>query len=545
MIQRTRLVVLFLLAILAHGPVLSQTASTGVVAGTVTDAGGRALSKVTVTLRGAGNKITWTTVTDDAGRFRLLNLPPGGFTLTTMRSGYVTTELGAVETDQPGVPVTLAAGQRIEDLAIRLRKGGIISGTIHDENGDPISAQVIAMPYRTLGDDRPAPQAGTASDARGRYRIANLAPGDYLVAVVASYDPTLDLKGSAGGGRMLQLGHVSSFYPGVTTSSTATPVSVSEDRESGGIDMTYSLVPITSLTVWVSAVDRPLRTATIEIRNADERFSVTRISKTSGPSLLLDHLGAGRYRLEASGSGEDGVALWAAADVVTDGINPVEIPLVLGPGASIKGHARWTGADLRPSSMNVQVIPVGSQGGSPAKTSVAPPAGSVGPVEFSLAGVRPGRYVLTAVEPANALPGWTLSAATMGGQDVLDLPFDLSADSKLTGVELTLSDRVSELSGSLTDGDGRARTDVTLIALAVDPRYWWKGSRRVQTTRPDTAGRYTIRGLPAGEYILAAVLALGASGPYDPTLLAELAKTGVRESLAEGERKTRDLKFVK
>jgi hypothetical protein len=86
---------------------------------------------------------------------------------------------------------------------------------------------------------------------------------------------------------------------------------------------------------------------------------------------------------------------------------------------------------------------------------------------------------------------------------------------------------------------------VTLIAFAADPRYWWKGSRRVQTTRPDTAGRYTIRGLPAGDYILAAVLALGASGPYDPALLAELAKSGVRESLADGERKTRDLKFVK
>jgi hypothetical protein len=51
--------------------------------------------------------------------------------------------------------------------------------------------------------------------------------------------------------------------------------------------------------------------------------------------------------------------------------------------------------------------------------------------------------------------------------------------------------------------------------------------------------------LPAGDYILAAVLALGASGPYDPALLSELAKTGVRESLAEGERKTRDLRFVR
>jgi hypothetical protein len=541
MLQRTRLVVL-LVAVLFHGPVLSQTASTGVVAGLVTDAGGRALSKVTVTLKDAANRITWTTVTDDTGRFKLVDLPPGRFTLTTMRSGYVTTQLGALEADQPGVPVTLASGQRISDLEIRLRKGGVISGTIRDENGDPISAPVIVMPYRTLGDDRASPQAGTASDARGRYRIANLAPGEYLVAVIASYDATLDLKGSDGAGRTLTLGRVNTFYPGVTETAAATPVSVSEDRESAGIDMTYPLVPITAVTVWVSAADRPLRTASIEIRNADERFPVIRITKGSGPSFLLDHLGAGRYRLAVSGSGDDGVSLWAAADVAIDGVNPAEIPLVLGPGASVKGRARWMGTVLRPSSMNVQLIPVGSQGGSLTKTSVAPAAG---PVEFQLAGVRPGRYVFAAVEPANAPPGWTLSAATVAGQDVLDLPFDLSADSQLTNVELTVSDRLSELSGSLTDGEGHARTDVTLIAFAADPRYWWKGSRRVQPTRPDTAGRYTIRGLPAGDYILAAVLALGASGPYDPALLSELAKTGVRESLAEGERKTRDLRFVR
>jgi hypothetical protein len=540
--QRARLATVLLLAVLVHGPVLSQTASTGVLAGTVTDASGRALSKVTVTLKDARNKITWTTVTDDTGRFALVNLPPGGFTLTTMRSGYVTTELGALEPDQPGVPVTLAAGQRIGDLAIRMHKGGIISGTLRDENGDPISAQVVAIAYRTLGDDRAAPLAGSASDSRGRYRIANLPPGDYLVAVGDSFDPTLDLKGTDGAGRSIALGRVTTFYPGVTASAAATAVSVSEDRESGGIDMTYPLMPITGLTVWVSSADRPLRTATIEIRNADERFSSIRVIKGSGPSILFDHLAAGRYRLQASGAAEDGAALWGGADVVTDGINATEIPLVLGPGASIKGHVRRIGADVLSSSINLQFTPVDSFAGSSVRTSVPPTAG---PVEFLVTGVRPGRYVLTTSEPVNASPGWTLSAATLRGQDILDLPFDLSANSQVTEVELTLSDRVSELSGTLIDGDGRARTDVTLIAFAADPRYWWKGSRRVQTTRPDTAGRYTIRGLPAGDYILAAVLALGASGPYDPALLAELAKSGVRESLADGERKTRDLKFVK
>jgi hypothetical protein len=459
-----------------------------------------------------------------------------------MRSGYVTTELGAREPDQPGVPVTLAPDQHIEDLVIRLRRGGIISGTIRDENGDPISAQVVAMPYRALGDDRAAPPAGTASDARGRYRIPNLAPGDYLVAVVASYDATLDLKGPDATGRTVTIGRVNTFYPGVTSTAAATPVAVSDDHESAGIDMTYPLVPITALTTWVSAADRRLLTASVEIRNADERFPVIRLTTGSGPSFVLDHLAAGRYRLAASGSGEDGIALWASADVDIDGINPAELPLVLGPGASVKGQARWAGTTLRPSTMNLQLMPVGSQGGSTARTSLAP---AVGRAQFQLAGVRPGRYVLSAMEPANGAPGWVLSAASVGGQDIMDLPFDLAADSQITNVELTLSDRVSEISGALTDGEGHARTDVTLIAFSADSRYWWKGSRRVQTTRPDTAGHYTVRGLPAGDYILGAVVALGASGPYDPALLSELAKTGVRDSLAEGERKTRDLRFVR
>jgi hypothetical protein len=63
--------------------------------------------------------------------------------------------------------------------------------------------------------------------------------------------------------------------------------------------------------------------------------------------------------------------------------------------------------------------------------------------------------------------------------------------------------------------------------------------------RLGTDGRYQIRGLPAGGYVLCVVTDVEPAMLQDPAFLEQLAAAGVKLALAEGEKKIQDLKIGK
>ena len=154
---------------------------------------------------------------------------------------------------------------------------------------------------------------------------------------------------------------------------------------------------------------------------------------------------------------------------------------------------------------------------------------------FTIEGIIPGQYVIQAGTDL-----WSLKAATIGGRDVLDEPFDLRPGDDLDNVRLTLTDRITELSGKVTDASSRPVAADWVLVVPVDKKYWWPSSRRIRAVRLSATGQYVVRGLPPGSYIVT-------TGPdpkvlLDPSKLPALAATGIRLTLAEGERRVQDLK---
>jgi len=188
--------------------------------------------------------------------------------------------------------------------------------------------------------------------------------------------------------------------------------------------------------------------------------------------------------------------------------------------------------------VRIQVAPVG-QGpiadlGSSVRT-VAPDAEG----RFSLAGVPPGKYrVSTSLTP----PGWTLKSSIVAGQDTLDLPLDVKAGENVAGAALTLSNQPTVVSGTLLGPTGQPSADYTVVIFSTENRFWVPQSRRIQATRPGTDGRFAVRGLPAGEYRLVAVSDIEPGQWYDPALLRQLFASSIELTLADGERKTQDVR---
>src|SRR5690348_15830920 len=83
-------VFLFLLVFQMSVPVPThgQLAVTGVVLGTVTDPSGAVVVGATVALKDTMTWVERTTITNDAGRYNIPNVPPGTYNITISKTGF-------------------------------------------------------------------------------------------------------------------------------------------------------------------------------------------------------------------------------------------------------------------------------------------------------------------------------------------------------------------------------------------------------------------------------------------------------------------------
>jgi protocatechuate 3,4-dioxygenase beta subunit len=162
---------------------------------------------------------------------------------------------------------------------------------------------------------------------------------------------------------------------------------------------------------------------------------------------------------------------------------------------------------------------------------------------FTIKDVFPGSYRISASFPgATGAPGWVVHSATVEGEDVLDTPLDVGGRTAVTGMVVTMTDRLTELSGIVVDEKGKPATDQTLVLYPVDEKYRVFQSRRIRTTRAGEDGRYTFRMIPPGDYRLATVLDPEPGSWYDKAVLGDLDSSAVRVSLAEGEKKIENVR---
>jgi hypothetical protein len=259
------------------------------------------------------------------------------------------------------------------------------------------------------------------------------------------------------------------------------------------------------------------------------------------------------------GQGPIAQVLWAAADVSVGGQPLPDIVLNLQPGMTVSGQVRFEGAAQPPADLTAVRVSLTGRGPQAFEIGGIPPTQADASGRFSIPGVSPGRYSLTATMAAGgggrggrggaaAAPGaagpWTLQSAMYNGQDLLDFPVDIAPNQSLQNVTLIYTDKVQELTGTIQDTSGRPTSDFTIIVFPSDPRFWMPQARRITATRPGTDGRFTFRGLPAGDYRLTAVTDVEPGEWYDPAFLNQLGSVSIPISLTEGQRKVQDIRLA-
>jgi hypothetical protein len=157
--------------------------------------------------------------------------------------------------------------------------------------------------------------------------------------------------------------------------------------------------------------------------------------------------------------------------------------------------------------------------------------------QFTAEGLLGGRYILAPIGPQ-------LVAVTWRGIDVTDTGFDASEGHDFDDVVVTVTDKDTAISGTVTGAIGPGVAAV--IAFPVDRARWtdygWR-PRYFRTARAGTRGQFEITSLPAGEYYVVAVSARHIDAWSNPDFLAAAAGLAERVTLAWGDKATVDLRF--
>jgi hypothetical protein len=540
----------------------------------------RPLRHAIVTATGAEIIGSRQVVTDDEGRFAFPDLPPGRYSFVAEKAGYVKTYHGSKRPGRaPGTPVAMIAGQPAPNVVIRVLRGAVIAGTVRDPFGAPVASSqvtvkqaVVVNGLRRMIDVPNLLVPNATTDDQGRYRIYGLPPGEYTVFCgggsagyfgvreTNSVDVEAALRDMRSAGARppantpppepRQVSIHAGYYPGVPDPANAQFLSLAAGEERSGADIVTRLVRSMRVEgIAIGPGGAPMRNVSVAIVNAgagtlwgspglirpgpDGRFVVPPL--TPGHYLLIGRAGengAGEIETLRSGMMYSGEVEFFLNDQDLSGI-----VLQFERGVTVSGRivppTGATAADLARVRLTLKAVD------TRASFAPAPPPAVIQPDgTYLFDGIGQGTWRVTGVLPA----GWSLRSAILNGRDTLDAPLEVRSGQPVPDLTLTLTDRPTELSGTLSDAEGRPTSEYSMLAFSSDRSLWTVPRRVSGAVRLSSDGRYRIVGLPPGEYYVTAITDFEPIQLGDPLFLESLVSASAKVTLTESERKTFDLK---
>jgi hypothetical protein len=230
---------------------------------------------------------------------------------------------------------------------------------------------------------------------------------------------------------------------------------------------------------------------------------------------------------------------FASVAVTVGNDNVSGIVLTTSKGATLTGTvtAVRDASAKTPNGVTVTMQPLTLERGFGAGSARVAPDGT-----FQLANLF-GRGVIR----VNGLPpDWMLKAVLIGGSDVTDSAIEFAPNGETRGVQILLTNRLTELTGTVAATDSQPIRDYTVVVFPEDPAKWTSPSRYVRFARPDQYGVFKIRSLPANpRYLAVAIDYLEDGETGDPEFFEQMKEVATKTALGDGESKTIDLTLIR
>jgi protocatechuate 3,4-dioxygenase beta subunit len=516
---------------------------TGVISGTIlTEGTGAPVRRARVNLTGMELRGSRSVTTNDEGAFSFSALPPGRYTLSASKPGYVNVTYGARRAGRPGTPIQLADGQKMQKAVISLPKGSVVTGVVIDESGEPSpGTQVRVMRAVMRTGEKTYEQAGQdQTDDRGIYRIYGLQPGDYIVNAMPRNSNVGDMQfalraeiealmqqvqaiNAAGGGRGGDGGGGGRAGRG----GPPDPAMLGGGRGGGRGQ---------ALLDQAAALQQQLQ---------QQPEQATAYAPVFYPGTTVP----GTATAVALGVGEER--------------GGIDFQLQLVPTARVEGTIQAPDGTL-PQGTQITLVPLGDAGAA-GIPGVGTSSTRVNQGRFQFSAVNPGQYRLTARAPIRAaVPAAAPNAAAgRGGQafgpggrggpgqitQVLWASTDIAVNGQnLTNITLALQPGMTIRGRVMFDGGNMPPpADLTRVRVNISPRGQQPGVEGgVPPAQVDASGSFTITGVAPGRYSInanipqeggrggAATGRAGGIGNAAPQWVIRSANTGAGDAMDFG-----------
>lgn len=535
-------------------------AGTAVISGRVTEAdSGRPIRRAIVQVLGRSiGRDSRVTATDDDGAFVVRELPAGDFIVSARKPGYVSATFGAAgSAPAPGMPgggpmggggafdtgdtIKLSDRQAFDRADIALQRGGVITGRVIDEFGDPVLDARVSILRRRWVRGKPqlvSAGANTQTNDIGEYRAYGLAPGDYYVSATMSGEFSRAVSTA-------ESGYAPSFHPGTPDVNGAQAIRVAPGMQS---QADIALQPVRLgrvLGVLLDGSGRPASSGRVMGRRLDEDVQAmfdnrVQASVKSDGTFTVPGLAPGRYLLQG-GEGGGRFGMGPGAGEIADGTVDVisgevsTVTLAVTPGGTVRGRVIVDGTPVESlTSISVAITPLDPgmfMGGRPTQVSADGAfeiANVRGTVQFRIAGGQ----------------GVTMKSVKYGGSDVTAEGVPVQSGRTTSGIEIHVTKDVASITGAVTDSRGQPIKGAVVVVFNQDPAQWFSpAGRGIAVGRPDQDGRYTVGGLLAGEYCAVALTDFDSSVQGDPDVMERLRSMATEFRLGDGETRGLDLKL--
>ena len=498
----------------------------------------------------------YTAVSGPDGGFHIEGILPGRYHLFAERTGLLEVDKHRARTD--GRVLTLAAGQEIKDLRIRLQAAAVVRGRVTDEDGDPLANAQVAVLRQTFVSGRSRwEQAGAErTNDLGEYRVASLPAGNYYVSVSPPPDfkTLIETAGVAAEPRAAndkaaatsyQTSYQTTYYPGTADRSQAAPV---ELHAGDDFPVNFSLTPSPSLSIRGSVVNLPPRSsAMIMLQSRDFSLVLNGAEMHPDGSFVIRDVAPGAYTILATVENAP-VPMMArqALQVVSNSVEDVR--LAPQPGGWIHGRLRLeskgNGGRLDLSQTFLQLRSVDGDDEALSGFSMGDGFSHLAHVgtdgSFEWKSVPPGNYYVQLAGGSGANADLFLKSAVAGNRDVGDAGISVNGGTLV--LDLVASGNGGVVEGVVTDQKGEPVANAVIVAVPE-----MRLRTRVECYRKtvsDQTGRFTLHGVQPGDYTLLAWETVDGEAYYNPEFLKTYEGQGSALRVGEGDRKTMQVEVI-
>ena len=472
------------------------------------------------------------------GRYEFTALPGGSYFVAATggfeRATHLTHVFGdprPIEAVQAlvGKTFVLHEGEIREDVDISLVRALAIDGRVVDPDGEPMAG--VAVTASAIDRSVWLPVSGSTDD-RGMFRLYGLPATAYRVCA--------DPKRGGMDAHLLTDRTERLVKTCVPEDSNGQPVVVS-GASAPHVEIAVRAHAAFSVSgAIVDAAGAPVRDAGASLTRigGDDKVFPGVVDSTG--RFTIAGVTPGRYVLGAYtpsrlGLPRKGEAIAGYLPVTVDSGNVEGLTVQVARGAVVRGHVTFLdGPAPRAGSYDIQVqaaVDGPSMLRSPTLTAHVDDR-----LSFELADLFLPSRIVVARLPA----GWGLKAIRYRGRDIHDVPVRFETDPDPRALDVQLTSKVAELTGTVVDGSGAQAIVPCVVALSSDS----PSSLPAMAVAPATPDgtRYRFADLPAGEYGIAAVPLWDCSRiREDPAVIEELRPLLQQVTLEAGEHRVLDL----